>query len=442
MKSRLFLAGALVVGAAALFGVWGRAIAPRSAATRAISSTRAGNVRPAYDPEAVHRNLEFYAKQVRYDPQSAIFRSNLANWYLESYRESGDGADVLAAEKAARASLQIRSRNNDAAYFQLSRALVAMHRFPEALQAARQAARYDRAALRQCADIEVETGDYLAARRDLALSPFQENDPAYLALQARLTEIGGDNAGALGLVQRAATEADANPEVPPQTVAWFFERLGRLQFQNGRPDDAQISYRHALKAFPRDYRVMAALARLSAARGEWQNCLKWGDKAAEIVPAPDTIELLGDAHAALNQKAAAAQNYRLVETMGRLARAQGAVYDRQLALFYANRRQNLPLALRLARGELKQRRDIYAYDAIAWINLQMGQLPAAQSASDQALKWKTGDALLWYHAGLIADARGQKARAKTDLARALKLNPYFATPLEQGRARQILARLS
>lgn len=442
MKSRLLLWSALFAALGVV--VWGVATrAPGVFSVRRAASPpeQKENARPPYDPNAVHQNLEFYAAQVRYDPQSAIFRDSLANWYLESYRETGDAADVAGAEKAARASLKLRPTNNGGAYFQLSRALVAQHRFSEALSAARVAARYNRTAFRQCADIQIETGDYRAARRDLARAPFQKDDPAYLALQARLLEIEGNNAGALQLLQRAATQAENNSDVPPQSVAWFFERLGHIQFGSGRLDEAQASYARGLQIFPRDYRSMAALARLYAARGDWKNCLLWGERAASIVPAPDTIALLGDAHAARGEGVLAAQKYALVEAMEKLSRSQGVVYDRQRALFYANRRQKLPEALRLAQGELKQRRDIYAFDTLAWIYFQMNRLDAAQRASDQSLQWKTGDAMLWYHAGLIADARGQKARAKTDLERALKINPFFLMPVHQNRARRVLARL-
>ncbi len=440
MKSRLPLWCAVL----GVLGVSGWAIARRVPSARQSPLSAAAPPqpqRPPYDRDAVHQNLEFYAKQVVSDPQSAIFQASLSNCYLESYRETGDAADVVGAEKAARASLKLRPVNNGGAYFQLSRALVAQHRFREALQAARNAARYSRTAFRQCADIQVEIGDYEAARRDLGRSPFQKDDPAYLALQARFLEIGGNNAGARQLLQRAAAQAEANLDVPPQSVAWFWERLGHIQFQNGEWEAAKASYGRALQVFPRDYRTMAALSRLYAARGEWKDCLLWGERAAAIVPAPDTIALLGDAYAARGARILAAQKYALVDAMERLSRSQGVVYDRQRALFYANRRQKLPVALQLARGELRQRHDIYAFDTLAWIYFQMGRLEEAQRASDQALRFKTGDAMLWYHAGLIADARGQKARARADLERALQLNSHFLLPADQNRARQILARL-
>ena len=57
------------------------------------------------------------------DAGDPISRAVLAHWYLESYRETGEGADITRAEQAARASLAIRTRNNDAAFLELSRAL-------------------------------------------------------------------------------------------------------------------------------------------------------------------------------------------------------------------------------------------------------------------------------------------------------------------------------
>lgn len=416
--------------------------------------------RAPYDPTLVHKNLEFSASQARTDPGNAIFAAQLAAGYLDSYRETGDSADATRAEQAARASLAIRTNRNGDALFQLSRALLTQHRFAEALKYARFASTKDPVGLRQCADIEMELGDYQAAARDieackaiaradalqLAALPNNvhadkpEDDPAFLSLEARLNELHGDSVGQLRLLSQATKLADANMDMPVESIAWFHERLGRCLSMMGRLDEAHASYLVGLKAFPRDYRTLAALAHLEAARGNWPKTIEWGTRAARIVPSPETLALLGDANAALGQQSRAASQYRLVEQIGGLARAQGVLYDRQLALFYADHGRHLSDAVTIARGELAARHDIYAYDTLAWTLFKANRLEEAASNAKRATQFGTRDASLWFHAGEIAAAQGQKVLARTYLERALAINPQFH-PSQPQAARATLAQL-
>ncbi len=397
--------------------------------------------RPPYDPQLVQQTLEFWAGQARSDAQGAIARNKLAHLYLDRYRETGDIADAKRAEQVARESLKIRAKNNGDALFQLSRSLLTQHRFKEALVEARRAALYSAEAYRQCADIEIELGDYEAAKRDFAKVPRAEADSGYLALASRLHAVQGRSAEELALLQKAARLADANLDMPHQSVAWFHERLGHCLALRGNGGEAEKNYQAALAVFPRDYRTMAAMAHLEANRNNWPQAIVWAKKAAAIVPAPETIALLGDAYAASGNSKAAKQQFALIEAMGTLERAQGAVYDRQRALFNADHNRNVPEALKLARGELKMRRDIYSYDTLAWVLYKNGQFDEAAKASTSALAQGTQDALLYYHAGMIANARGEKAKARDYLERALKINAHFH-PTAPRQARGLLAQLS
>ena len=443
MRSRRFLP-VIVLGA--FFGaavVWANMSNSPLFVDEALPATAPLRVeRAPYDPNAVHQTLEFYAKQTRADPKNALFAAALARQYLESFRETGDAADAVRAERAARASLAIRTHNNSDAFFQLSRALLAQHRFSEALIAARKAAISNANGLRQCADIEFEIGDYAGAARDLKkAAPRDETpDPAYLALRSRWSELHGKSDEQLALLHQAVQGADADANLSPQSVAWFHERLGRALFMTAHVDEAEKSYLAALKVFPRDYRTMAALQHLHAARGDWKRSIEWGERAAHIVPAPETFALLGDAHQALGQPEKARAQWKLVEQIAQLSRAQGAVYDRQRALFYADHNRNLPEAVKLARGELRLRRDIYAFDTLAWTLFKAGRVDEAWANSRRALAFGTRDASLYFHAGTIAAALDKSIEARTYLARALEINPYFhATQPKQARA--LLARL-
>jgi tetratricopeptide (TPR) repeat protein len=97
-------------------------------------------------------------------------------------------------------------------------------------------------------------------------------------------------------------------------------------------------------------------------------------------------------------------------------------------------------ARRLARLEADTRDDVYTDDALAWALYRNGRFRAAARAAHRALRLGTPDALLLYHAGLIAASLDRPDRAARDLRRALALNPWF--DLRQApRARAALAAL-
>ncbi|HMT22436.1 MAG TPA: hypothetical protein PKE20_14535, partial [Promineifilum sp.] len=98
--------------------------------------------------------------------------------------------------------------------------------------------------------------------------------------------------------------------------------------------------------------------------------------------------------------------------------------DLELALFEADH-GDPATALDMARRAYEARPSIHAADALAWASWRAGEIDAAQTYITEALRLNTQDALLFYHAGMIAAARGDRAAATVHLGRALELNPWF-----------------
>jgi tetratricopeptide (TPR) repeat protein len=94
-------------------------------------------------------------------------------------------------------------------------------------------------------------------------------------------------------------------------------------------------------------------------------------------------------------------------------------------MFEANHNRKLDESLKLASTELAVRKDIYGYDAEAWALYKNGRYQEAALDMDRAMKLGTREALLYYHAGMIAEAMGEYPRAKDMLTRALSINPHF-----------------
>jgi tetratricopeptide (TPR) repeat protein len=229
----------------------------------------------------------------------------------------------------------------------------------------------------------------------------------------------------LDYLRGAQKQADQNLDLSVPAVAWFHMRSGDLLAATGRVEQAEAAYHEALALFPRDYKTMTSLCRLAACGKRWGEAIDWGRRAAEIVPAPDTLALLGDAYASSGQTHAAEQQYRLIDAIANIARARGGVYDRQRALYYADHDRNLSQALDLAQRELTIRHDVYAYDTLAWAAYKNHRFADADRAAHKALERGTQDALMYYHAGMIAIATHQPQMARELLVKALAINPQF-----------------
>src|SRR6185503_7176642 len=202
-------------------------------------------------------------------------------------------------------------------------------------------------------------------------------------------------------------------------------QLGEVAFSAGNYEEAERRYREALTDFPDYYRAAGSLARVLAARANLTAATEQAESAVRLLPDPTFLAQLGDLYKLSGRERDASAQYALIEKIAHLNEINGVLYNRQLALFYADHDMKPEVAYDLASKEYKVRRDIYGADAVAWTALKAGKLDEAQTLIKEALKLGTQDAKLFYHAGMIARAAGDHEAARDFLKRALELNPQF-----------------
>ena len=257
---------------------------------------------------------------------------------------------------------------------------------------------------------------------------------------ARLALIHGDNVGSSRHFSAALKMAMAMIEPPKETVAWCQWQLGETAFMAGDYTAAEKYYRDSLVTFPDYFRSLASLGRVRAARNDLPGAIELYEKAVKILPDPNFVASLGDLYKLAGREQDAASQYALVETIGHLTELSGTLYNRQLALFYADHDLKSEEAYINAAREYEVRRDIYGADVVAWTALKAGKILEAQAAIKDALKLGTKDAKLYYHAGMIEKTVGNKSEAKRLLEFALKTSPVF-DPLQSNAARAALEEL-
>jgi tetratricopeptide (TPR) repeat protein len=135
-------------------------------------------------------------------------------------------------------------------------------------------------------------------------------------------------------------------------------------------------------------------------------------RAASKSPLPEHEWALADGLRAVGQLAEA----QAVED--RLQRNGATTDPRTFALYLATRRERIDEAVALARKELTNRSDVFSFDALAWSLSAAGRTDDAADAMKRALAEGTEDARLFYHAGVIASARGERAAARRWLRKA------------------------
>jgi len=140
---------------------------------------------------------------------------------------------------------------------------------------------------------------------------------------------------------------------------------------------------------------------------------------------PIFVAELGDLYARSGNQPEAQKQYALVQYIGLLGHINQVLHNRDLALFYADHDMKLDEALDLARKELEVRRDVYTWDTLAWALYKNRKLEEAAKTSEKAMQFGTRDALLLFHAGMIADGLGHREQARRELEEALEINPHF-----------------
>jgi len=374
--------------------------------------------------------VRFLENRVKEDPDDLVALNKLANYYLQLYRETYDVAYLQLALHSARSSLGVLGADqNLSGLLALAQAEYATHDFASARDHAKELTEYQPQksyGYQVLGDALLELGEYEQAAE--VYRRMEELDRGSVATETRLAHLAmlrGDTALARRRYANAVAAAKSALVPSAETIAWCYWQSGETDFQAGDYGSAERHYGDALKAYPDYVRALASLGRVRAAAGDREGAIAQYEHAVRIVPDPQFIAALGDLYKLTGRGEDAARQYALVEKIGHLNQLNGALYSRQLALFYSDHEIKLDEAYAGAAREYFVRRDVYGADALAWAALKVGKVAEAQTAIKEALRLGTRDARLYYHAGMIERAAGNPNGARDYLRRALTLNPQF-----------------
>lgn len=372
------------------------------------------------------------------DPRGYL---RLGDAFIQKARASGDASYFDRAETVLRRGLELHPDYGDA-HRNLAFVLYARHDFGSAERHAARAVALnprDPHARGVLGDAQLEVGRYDEAARTYEAMMTLGADLFSYSRRAGLRSVRGDTRGAIDDLVRAIADGRAR-RLARESIAWAQWQLGNEHLAIGDIRAAESAYTEALTTYPGYYRAAAGLAQVRVAQRRYEEAVGLYQQSLAVVPMPEYAAALGSLFAHLKRPEEAAKQFALVEYIGYLNAANQAIYNRELAYFYADHDLKLDHALLLARRELEVRRDIYAHDVLAWALHKNGRHAEALAPMTEAMRLGTRDAKLFYHAGMIYAALGRADLARTHLQRALALNPHFdlrQAPLAEAALRDL-----
>jgi tetratricopeptide (TPR) repeat protein len=375
-----------------------------------------------------------YQEIVRAQPRNADARAILGMAFLQKARETGDPSYYGKAEVVLDQALAIAPEHIDALVGKGTLAL-ARHDFRGALELGERARAISPTTARiygVIADAQLELGmDDQAIDTIQTMVDLRPDLGSYTRV-AYARELYGDLEGAAEALELAISAGGPSIE----NIEWSRVQLGNLRFAQGDLAAAEEQYRRSLDQLPGYPYALAGMARVRAAEGEVDEAAGFYRQAIERVPLPEFVIGLGELLEGAGRTDEAGEQYALVRAMQRLQSQGGVDTDLELALFEADH-GDARTALELARAAYERRPSVKAADTLAWALHKNGEHAEARRYAEEALRLGTEDALVLYHAGMIAKAQGDTAAATKYLEQSLSRNPHFS-PLYAPRAQEAL----
>ena len=437
MHGRL-IGGAVVIGAAVTAGVTVLAlIGPGGTTPTSAVPTTDGLARStavANSSNVLARNITSTQAQLRDEPQNWLAWATLGAAYVQQGRATADPTYYPKAQQALERSLALNPKDDFVAMIGMATLAAARHDFHGALRLSQRAVTVNpqsAAAYAVMTDALNELGRYPAAidavQRAVDLVP----GVSTFTRVSYVRELHGDVRGAVAAMQLARDDA-----VDPQDIAFCDYHLGELAFGSGDLAGAVRAYAEGLQVMPSSPVLLEGRAKVEAARGQTAEAIRDYTAVVAMLPLPQYAIEFGDYLTAVHRTFEAARQYDLVAVEERLFRANGVNSDLDIAAYDAEHGQ-VATAVTAGRDEWSRRHSIIVADAYAWALHKSGNDHLALTYARFATSLGLRNATYYFHKGVIEHSLGEQAAARSDLNRAVQINPYFS-PLHAPEARALL----
>jgi tetratricopeptide (TPR) repeat protein len=344
--------------------------------------------------------------------------NDLALQLIGKFSETGDPSLCTEAEQAMKTALTLVPENPQVLKTQVV-FLLARHEFAQARSEARvlnSKMPDDVSLYGYLATADIELGNYADAETEAQwmLNLLPNNVPGLL-IGARLRELYGDAEGALMFLNQAYAETSP-AEI--QELASIGHQIAGLQINNGKLDAAEQVIQQVLKIYPGYLKAIEDLAQVRVAQGQHDAAIELLARRNQRFPTPQSLYAL----ARILERAGRPEQSKTAYAQFERAATTQSEQIPELILYYVDAK-NPGEALRLARGQIEARRDVFTLDAYAWALFANQQYGEARDEIEKALKVGIRDAQIFYHGAVIAAKQNDPAAAARYFADVLQTNP-------------------
>jgi tetratricopeptide (TPR) repeat protein len=385
-------------------------------------SRRTGESTPSSEFLNAERAVQFYREQIQKNPGVVKNYVELAQLFMQEARVTGNHHEYIPkAQQLLAAALKIAPNDFNARLTQAS-LWMTLHHFKEAKEFAEKCVaenQYSAAAYAVLCDALVELGEYERAVQTADKLSATRPDLRSYSRVAYLRELHGDLDGALEAMSLAANAGVSGTE----QRSWVLYNLGLLLLQKNATSDAERVFRGIMEERPKYPFALSGLARIEAARGEYFKAVNLLVDASHTTPEHTFIEQIADVYQAMGEKATANEMAQKVLAAFAQHEQEGWNVNREYALFCLNHDMNLAESLTRAEQDYRARpASIDALDVYAFALYKNNRASEALPHIEQALRLRSFNPSLHYHAGLIFAAVGQQERSNQMMQAALKAN--------------------
>jgi tetratricopeptide (TPR) repeat protein len=380
--------------------------------------------------QAQVRNLR---EEIAKHPDEIKNYISIATIYIQESRISGRHHDYFPVADGIIAEVLRRSPDNFEANVLKSGMMMTKHQFAEAKETIEKAIAknpYNSGAYGVLCDADVELGNYDQAVKAVDKMMEARPDLRSYARASYLREIFGDRTGAIDAMKMAA-DAGASGE---ENREWALYNLANIFLNWGKLDTAEFIYKGILEERPNYAFAMSGRAMVQSARKNYGEAIGLLVKASQTLPEHIFIEQLADLYQAMGQKESAAELEKKALDAFALHEKDGWNVDREYAAFCLNHNINIPEAKTRAERQYKLRPDnIDALDTYAWALYRSGSAQEAVPVIEKAMRMKTLNPNLHYHAAMIYAKAGDSIKAQSEIMLAVsgsQLPPIAAQDAE------------
>ena len=392
---------------------------------------------------ATDKIIDFYKAQIKRSPDDYFNYNRVGELYIRKARETGDLSYYDKAEEFLNYALELNSHNYPS-YIYLGQVSSSRHDFAQTLRHAQKAIEIndiEASAYGIMGDAYIELGKYEKAKK--AYEKMAKLEPGLYSLSrlSHIKDITGDTEGSINDIKKSISYGIRH-RLPKENIAWAEVILGSIYFNKGDLENAEIHYKKSLSFLKNYYLALEHIAELNAVKGNYKKAIKMYNRVLEINPNPDFYIALADVFAKQGNQDKANELYEIAK--GKYETYLNNGFNGYLghhARFYADSEIDLQKALQLAKRDLEIKKDVHAYDTLAWVYYKLGDYKRALSYCRESLKQGTKDARIYFHAGMINYKAGNFSDAKKYLDLSLKTNPYFDMN-SPDRAKAVIKQIS